>query len=342
MRLKMSSNHIAEWFNLPEATRKNIIEQTSQKIGLRPFAVEKDWWVVNTLDLIFSLSFSEHLVFKGGTSLSKAWNIIERFSEDIDLAISREFFGFENELTKSQVKKLREKSCKFISEDFFSEIKKLFEDKSFQKVKLNVIERYANDTDPIKIEIAYTSLLEVNPYLHSRVLIEIGSRSLIEPKTNRSFNSFVSEQFREQSFASPGINIPVVNPERTLLEKIFLLHEEFQNEPDKIKVERMSRHHYDIIKLMQTEFAEKALTDTELIKTIAEHRKKINFLNYVDYSKHKLSKINIIPPVSILTAWEKDYSQMKEEMIYGNAPTFDGLMKEIENINNIINGMETE
>lgn len=342
MRLKMSNNHIAEWFNLSEATRKNIIEQTSQKIGLRPFAVEKDWWVVNTLNLIFSLSCAEHLVFKGGTSLSKAWNIIERFSEDIDLAISREFLGFENELTKSQVKKLREKSCKFISEDFFYELKKLFEYNGFQNVKLDLIERNANDTDPIKIEIAYTSLLEANPYLPSRVLIEIGSRSLMEPKTVRSFNSFVSVQFKDQSFASPYLSIPVVNPERTLLEKIFLLHEEFQNQPEKIKVERMSRHHYDITKLMESQFGAIALSDSDLFNSIVKHRKHINFLNYVDYSKHVRGKLNIIPPEWLLPDWEKDYNQMKEEMIYGDAPTFDGLMKEIANINNIINGMKTE
>lgn len=191
----MNNNHITEWYKLSDATRKNIIEQTSQKIGLPPFAIEKDWWVINTLNLIFSLSCAEHLVFKGGTSLSKAWKIIERFSEDIDLAISKEFLGFKNELTKSQVKKLREKSCQYISENFFEELKKSFNDKGFQSISLRVVDRNANDTDPIKIEVGYISLLDANPYLQPRVLIEIGSRSLIEPKTNRSLNSFISEQF---------------------------------------------------------------------------------------------------------------------------------------------------
>lgn len=338
----MSSNSIAEWFKLKDETKKNIFEQTSQKVGLPAVAVEKDWWVVNTLKLVFSLSCAEHLVFKGGTSLSKAWNIIERFSEDIDLALSKEFLGFEGELSKSQVKKLREASCKFIAEDFFSELKKKFEESGFQGAALNVIDRITNDSDPIKIEVAYTSLLDTNPYLQSRVLIEVGSRSLMDPQTVCSFNSFVSEQFKDQPFAAEGISIPVVNPERTLLEKIFLLHEEFQNSPERMRIERMSRHHYDITKLMKTDFAKIALTDTELFNTIVEHRKQINFLNYVDYSKHEHSKLNIVPPESILADWEKDYNQMKENMIYGEAPTFKELMEEITKINAAINETKSE
>lgn len=99
----------------------------------------------------------------------------------------------------------------------------------------------------------------------------------------------------------------------------------------------MSRHHYDIIKLMETEFAEKALKDKKLFSTIAKHRQQINFLNYVDYSKHERGKINIIPPESILKDLEKDYLRMKEEMIYGKAPTFNSLMQEIEKINHLLN-----
>lgn len=338
----MRSNSIAEWFKQKDETKKNIFDQTSLKVGLPPVAVEKDWWVVNTLKLVFSLSCAEHLVFKGGTSLSKAWNIIERFSEDIDLALSKEHLGFTGVLSKSKVKRLREASCKFIAEDFFRELKQAFEQSGFQGANLKVIDRNTDDTDPIKIEVAYTSLLDTNPYLQSRVLIEVGSRSLMDPHTARSFNSFVSEQFKDKPFATADITIPVVNPERTLLEKIFLLHEEFQNATDKIKIERMSRHHYDIAKLMKTEFAKIALTDSGLYNTIVEHRKQINFLNYVDYTKHERGKLNIVPPDDIVAAWEKDYNQMKENMIYGEAPSFKVLIEEISKINSTINETESE
>lgn len=94
-----------EWFNLSEKDRKLIIDQVSSKKGLLPVAIEKDLWVMITLKAVFSTELKDYLVFKGGTSLSKAWSIIERFSEDIDLAIDRSFFGFEGDLSRTQVKK---------------------------------------------------------------------------------------------------------------------------------------------------------------------------------------------------------------------------------------------
>jgi len=331
------NNQITEWLKLTDETKSNIFVDVSNKIGLSPAAIEKDWWVVHTLGIVFSLKFAEHLVFKGGTSLSKAWNIIKRFSEDVDMVFNREYFGFTGELSKSKVKRLRETSCKFICNDFLKEITHSFNDTGLNISGIDVIERNTDDTDPIKIEVRYKSLFNANTYLQNRVLIEISSRSLIEPYTNRSFGSFVSEIFNGKPFADMPLTIPVVNPERTLLEKIFLLHEEFQKEPGKIKVEHMSRHHYDIIQLMSAQYAGIALNDAALFDTIVQHRKQINFLNYVDYSKHSRGSINIIPPDKILPEWEKDYNQMKESMIYGDKPSFLELMKEIENINLLIN-----
>ena len=333
------NDQINEWLILTDETKSNIFSEVSNKIGLPPAAVEKDWWVVHTLRVVFSLKFAEHLVFKGGTSLSKAWNIIKRFSEDVDLVLNREFIGFKGELSKSQVKRLRETSCKFICDDFLKELTKSFKDTGLNISGIDVIERNADDTDPIKIEVRYKSLFDVNSYLQNRVLIEIGSRSLIDPFTNRSFSSFVGEIFNGKPFADMPLTIPVVNPERTLLEKIFLLHEEFQKETGKINVEHMSRHHYDIIQLMAAKYGEIAFNDANLFDTIVQHRKQINFLNYVDYSKHSRGSINIIPPKEILSEWEKDYNQMIESMIYGDKPSFQDLMKEIENTNSFINNI---
>lgn len=104
---------------LPQSTRVIAFTQVAEKRGITPFAVEKDWWVSQTLKAVFELDVAEHLVFKGGTSLSKAWNLIERFSEDIDLAIEREFLGFEGSLTKNKKTKLRKASGQYISEVFF-------------------------------------------------------------------------------------------------------------------------------------------------------------------------------------------------------------------------------
>ncbi|UAM99551.1 nucleotidyl transferase AbiEii/AbiGii toxin family protein [Polaribacter litorisediminis] len=106
------------FIKLSEKDKLNIFNQVSEKTGLPSSAVEKDWWVTLSLNIIFSLPYSKYIVFKGGTSLSKAWNLIERFSEDIDLVIDRKHLGFEGELSKTQVKKLRKASCSFIGNDF--------------------------------------------------------------------------------------------------------------------------------------------------------------------------------------------------------------------------------
>ena len=90
-----------EWLKLSKERKIDILNLVSNRTGLPPIAVEKDWWVTLTLFCSFNQKYSEHIVFKGGTSLSKGWNLIERFSEDIDLAIDRKFFGFEGGMTLS-------------------------------------------------------------------------------------------------------------------------------------------------------------------------------------------------------------------------------------------------
>ncbi len=323
---------------MPELTLEPL--SISKEMNLPPAAIEKDWWVVRTLDLVFQTEIANHTVFKGGTSLSKAWGLIDRFSEDIDLALDRKFFGFEKEdleMTGSQVSKLRKESLKYISEKYLPMLQKSFQEAGFVKVDLQLIPIKSNDEDPVKIEVSYSSVTEKSDYLPPRVLVEIGSRSLIEPFTERQFFSFVGEHFSGRSFSDSTIVIPTVNPERTFLEKIFLLHEEFQQIPEKIKVDRQSRHLYDLEKLMDTEFGEKGLSDKELYKQIVEHRKTITPLRGINYANHVPGKINPIPPADRLDAWRKDYELMQQSMIYKESLPFDKLMERLIELKNRIN-----
>lgn len=111
------------WLTLPKERRIEILNQATELTGLPAIAIEKDWWVTLSLNACFSLPDSKHIIFKGGTSLSKGWDLIERFSEDIDLAIDRKFFGFEGEISKIQIRKLRKQSCEFISTTFLKDLK---------------------------------------------------------------------------------------------------------------------------------------------------------------------------------------------------------------------------
>lgn len=114
------------WKQISADEKGKIFKEISAELNIPDAAVEKDWWMVRTLELVFTTEISSHTVFKGGTSLSKAWNLIERFSEDIDLSLDRKFLGFTGEMTNSQVKKLREHSFTYISEKLFPLLEKTF------------------------------------------------------------------------------------------------------------------------------------------------------------------------------------------------------------------------
>lgn len=337
----MNKQAIQEWLKLTEQNKQNIFREVAIGINLPPAAIEKDWWVVRTLELVFASSIAPHTVFKGGTSLSKAWNLIDRFSEDIDLALDRRFLGFDktdDKMTGSQVSKLRRLSAKFIADIYFPELAELFTAAGLN-VNIQLAEVKTDDQDPLIIEIYYTAVTEQISYLQPRVLIEVGSRSLIEPFDERSFTSMVGEKYKGMVFADGNILIPSVNPQRTFLEKIFLLHEEFQLPTEKIKVERKSRHLYDLEKLMDTEYAVAALGNKELYQTIVKHRAKLTPLSGIDYANHTPDKINPIPPDAIIGAWENDYQTMQESMLYNPSLPFDKLIERIYELKSRINNL---
>lgn len=328
------------WLTLSKVRRIEILNQVTELTGLPSVAIEKDWWVTLALNASFSFPYSNNIVFKGGTSLSKGWQLIDRFSEDIDLAIDRKFFGFDGDISKTQIKNLRKQSCEFISTTFLADLTKtLTKWKAIDECKLIAQAVKDSDKDPQVIEIHYNSVIDTSEYLPQRVLIELSSRSLMEPIEERQINSILSESFPQQSFATVPFAIPTVLPQRTFLEKIFLLHEEFSHEVEKIRIDRLSRHLYDLEKLMDTEHGIDALKNTDLYSNIVAHREKFNPLRGLDYANHIPSKINIIPPNGIVKDYERDYEAMTSFMIYGEPLKFEHLMKQILKLQTRINGI---
>ena len=161
----------------------------------------------------------------------------------------------------------------------------------------------------------------------------------MEPIEEIKINSILSENFPQQNFASVPFAIPTVLPQRTFLEKIFLLHEEFSQETKKIRIDRLSRHLYDLEKLMDTEHGINALKNTELYSNIVSHREKFNPLRGLDYANDIPSKISIVPPEDVLKDYERDYEAMSSFMIYGESLKFDRLMKRILELQTRINGL---
>lgn len=328
------------WLTLSKERRIEVLNQATELTGLPAIAIEKDWWVTLCLNASFSLPYSEHIVFKGGTSLSKGWNLIERFSEDIDLAIDRKFFGFKGDISKNQIKKLRKQSCEFISTEFLKGLTQTLTDwGAIAECELFAQPSNDSDKDPQVIEIHYNSVVDTSEYLPQRVLIEVSSRSLMEPTEKREINSILSINFHKLSFATDTFLIPTVQPRRTFLEKIFLLQEEFSQETEKIRIARLSRHLYDLVRLMDTTHGIAAIQDRELYNNIVAHREKFNPLSGLDYGNHTPDKIKIVPPDTVIKEYENDYSEMTKFMIYGEALSFDRLIKRISELQTRINGI---
>lgn len=320
---------MSKFYQIPTEEKIKILRDAGEKTNLPAYAVEKDWWVVQTLAILFETEVGQHMVFKGGTSLSKAWGIIDRFSEDIDLAVDRKFYGFEGDLKKKQRTNLRKKANTYITQSLYPEMESRFKERDLD-VKLELEEITTSDQDPLIIHVNYPNLIESPGYLKPRVQVELGCRSLIEPFSVRAISSILDENYPEASFAEPPIHIPTVDPERTLLEKIFLLHEEFQRSDEKIRVDRMSRHLYDIYKLAASPFGEKVLDNQELYSEIVQHRHSFTKLGGVDYKLHNPATINPIPPAELIDAWAQDYRTMQEQMIYADSPEFGEMLDSIQ------------
>jgi hypothetical protein len=319
-----------KFYRATKQEKLNVFDSVARLKKLKPYAIEKDWWVVQTLNVIFNLDVAQHLLFKGGTSLSKAWQLINRFSEDIDLALNRTYLGFDAGLiSKSQVKKLRETSFEFVTTTFYEALQKAFAEKGYTDVTFGFENLGDGDQDPVSILIYYPAVTEHSAYVLPRVKVELGSRSLKEPFTHCKIQSFVGEQFPKHPFADSAIAIPCVNPERTFLEKLFLLHEEFQKPQEKIRVARLSRHLYDITKIYNSMHKNKAYNQ-ELIVSIVEHRKRFNGMQGVDYDTLYPPNLNPIPPDDFINAWQTDYKTMQTNMIPEDSPSFKDLLETVK------------
>lgn len=286
------------------------------------------------------MEFGNHLIFKGGTSLSKAFNLIERFSEDIDLAVDREYFGFTGELSKKERERLRKASGKYVDEVFYQDLQKRFQEKGFHDVTIELVEEAESDKDRT-INIYFPHVIALPGYLQPRIQLEIGSRSLKEPFMLQTISSLVDEAYPNSDFVQDAFKVPTVNPERTFLEKMFLLHEEFQRPAEKMRVDRLSRHLYDIFKLSQSSFFEKALSDADLYSTIVTHRYKFNRIGHIDYNLHQPISIRMLPPDTVIENWKADYEIMLEQMIYeDNPPSFEDLIESLKELNSKINSLD--
>lgn len=338
---------MSKWIDFSIDERKAMIQGVVAAKNIDEAAAEKDWWVTAILYALFHTKVAEYLLFKGGTSLSKGWNIIDRFSEDIDLALDRDFFLNERNLScarctsNTQIHNFREKAQDYIFSEFKQDLKE-----QLSKLGLDVMvlaeneeaveagepRKVAHDKDPSVIFVHYPSLYNSNaPYAKPTVKIEISVLSMDEPYELERISSLVEQVYKDEDVDSDIVQtIKTVSPARTFLEKAFLLCEEYQKrEP---RTYRMSRHFYDLEKLSHTNYLEMALNDSNLYYNIVEHRKKFYHVGYVDYDKELPSAITIVPSAELIPKYEADYNEMRSSFIYGESLEFAELLQFLEKL----------
>lgn len=300
-------------------------------VPLPAAVIEKDFWVCWTLNALNEIpDLQGNITFKGGTSLSKAWGLIERFSEDIDIAINRRVFGQEpphgaEDATSNTQRKLRlieleNKSAAFITEELLPQLyKKMAEQLNPDEFVLRPV-RKGNE---VNIEFEYPGTLkdELGGLLPV-VLIELVPRADELPNEERRVNSIIYEVFPE-ILGEGSFLVSTLTPERTFLEKLLFIHETLEgfNKGS----ERKSRHYYDLFILYKAGVFERIKLNRELLNKVVEHRQTFFRYNTLDYDGMLDKGVRVAPSQEHLADWRSDYSRTAV-MIYNKVPTFDELM----------------
>jgi len=325
------------WQHYSEDEKLVMLQQTAEAKKIVEQAVEKDWWVSAILAALTKTSWADVLQFKGGTSLSKAWGLISRFSEDIDLAVSRSFFNLPDE-TPNKRTKIRKEAFHYITETLIGELDETLTVNGITGYEIKPVTENSSAM-AVEIEVRYNSVLPtVYDYVKPVVKIEFSAMSLNEPYEDNAMSSLIHSRYPEIDTEIRCL-FRTVLPERTFLEKIFLLHEEYQK--DIPRTTRMSRHLYDLEKMMDTPFARSALQNAELYKTVVAHRRKFNAMPGIDYDTHRPKSLQICPPENLMAAWRKDYDDLRQSFIYEESPlSFDLLFARLQELTDRIRAMK--
>lgn len=322
--------------NLPKDELLIIIGKTSKNRNLSPAIIEKDLLVCTVLDYLFTKSpWKDNLAFKGGTSLSKAFNLIERFSEDIDLILDWRVIGYE--MKEPLVERSNTKQDK-INKEFDVKTEEFLKSTFIPKLKedlANLIKRNLN----ISYENEAVIIGYGNDYADESILrvirLEIGAKAAWTPTEVATIRPYIAEVYPAQ-FGDASVSVRTTTPERTFWEKATILHHE-ANRPDNLPVPpRISRHYYDIYRMAKLGVLDKALAQSGLLEQVADFKAKFYPRKWAEYGSARIGSLKLVPSGIHKEALRRDYAKMAG-MIYGERPDFDDLMTEIAKIEAKIN-----
>ena len=332
-------------------TRSGLFAATAQRLGTTPQNVEKDLWVCWTLDALFNgLAEGPRLLFKGGTSLSKAFGLIERFSEDIDVTVFRDDLGHPasiEELAALSGKK-RQAALDAIREACEAYIKGPLS-KRLAAVCAETCARTGMGKGALHIKpdpqdgqtllLVYPSATPTDAYIAKSVKIESGAKSALDPNSRRTIIPYVDADVPDIDLAVP--NVIVVDAERTFWDKVVILHglRRWYDIRGELRGngQRVSRHYYDLFRLLNSEAGQAARADRALGEDCVAHARMFFNRPPFDLASAHAPTFALCPEQGMIDDLRQDYRAMSA-MIFGDPPPFDEVIEAIAELQNRLNG----
>ena len=313
--------------------RAELFAESAARMSTTPAVIEKDFWVCWALYRLFSDAFlTECLMFKGGTSLSKAYGLIERFSEDIDLILDwRRVCGVDPgaERSQTQQKKLNaeieEQARAFIAQELLGRIRAALGDSCACSLEQG---------DGHVIAVSYPAAFP-DSYLRPEVRLEIGPLAAWVPSEVRRVSSYAAQQF-PKLFAQGDFPVPVIRAERTFWEKATILHHEAHRPAGSPQPARYSRHYYDLARMAASPVRAVALADLALLADVVAFKQRFYPRSWARYDLAAPGSLRLVPEGAVLAAVESDYGAMGQ-MIFGKIPSFAEIVSTLAELERDIN-----
>jgi Nucleotidyl transferase AbiEii toxin, Type IV TA system len=294
------------------------------------------------LQHLYDLPDASSFFFKGGTSLSKAFNVIQRFSEDIDLIIDRARFGYSgsDDIAAAPTKTAANKRMGKLAADISEYIAADLAPQLVERFGAVLIDRFAVEPDrsaPTQILFSYPSD-STDGYILPRVLVETGGNADSWPTEERTITPYVADAAPE-GFADVGVVVMAVSATRTFWEKLTILHKtanRFDGVPGWQPAARYSRHYYDVYRLMRSSFAQSAISNVGLAEAVRDAAKTFFPDNKANYEEFVPGSIRLVPADAAIPALGEDYRAMRD-MIFGDYPSFDEIMLELRGLEELLN-----
>lgn len=317
--------------------RRLVFEATAHKMALAPAVIEKDFWVCYTLNHLFHKSgFAESMVFKGGTSLSKAFGLIERFSEDIDLILDWRLLGYgpdepwEPRSNSAQERfKLDsiDRTNAFLVNTFAPMLKKTLS----ESLGINASVRCGAEEETVYFD--YPRSYESAGTLDT-IKLEVGPMAAWSPSEEATIAPYAADVV--PFGAELSTTVRTASPERTFWEKATILHQEANRPDGKDMPRRYSRHYYDMYRLGHSFVLERAIAQPDLLAQVVRFKEKFYRTPWAKLADAKPGTLRLVPPKSRLAELEADYASMRP-MLFGDYPSIEEIIAFMAELEKAIN-----